>query len=385
MMNWYERYCSCDNPKANRRRRRALDLQLFAGEKTEDPTPRRRREARKKGQLARSRELSGALVLMAGIMALRYLSPEVADGVRRITVEALTRWVLTDWSVQALSDLNWHLGTTVLWALLPLFGVLIAVALLANLGQTGFSVATTPLEERLRAFNPVDGLKRLISRRSMFELAKGLVKLGGVGVTAYLVLRASGPTSLEMAGQPLSRSVGAAAGIGWDLLMKTGGVLVALAVGDYAYQRWEFERSLRMSREEVKQEMKETEGDPQLRARRRSQQRDMARSRMLSAVRGADVVVVNPTHFSVALRYEQQEHEAPLVVAKGRGHLALRIREIAKQHGVPVMEEPAVARTLYRTVEVGQYVPPDMYRAVAGILALVWRMRQRSSDIRREV
>jgi len=385
MMNWYERYCSCDNPKANRRRRRALDLQLFAGEKTEDPTPRRRREARKKGQLARSRELSGALVLMAGIMALRYLSPEVADGVRRITVEALTRWVLTDWSVQALSDLNWHLGTTVLWALLPLFGVLIAVALLANLGQTGFSVATTPLEERLRAFNPVDGLKRLISRRSMFELAKGLVKLGGVGVTAYLVLRASGPTSLEMAGQPLSRSVGAAAGIGWDLLMKTGGVLVALAVGDYAYQRWEFERSLRMSREEVKQEMKETEGDPQLRARRRSQQRDMARSRMLSAVRGADVVVVNPTHFSVALRYEQQEHEAPLVVAKGRGHLALRIREIAKQHGVPVMEEPAVARTLYRTVEVGQYVPPDMYRAVAGILALVWRMRQRSGDIRREV
>jgi flagellar biosynthetic protein FlhB len=254
------------------------------------------------------------------------------------------------------------------------------MGLLAELGQSGFSTSTKPLEERLQGMNPISGLKRLVSRKSLFELAKGLLKLAGVGVAAYLTLRATIPALFNVSGQPFERSILEAGGIIWDLLLKTGGVLIFLAAADYAYQRWEFEKSLRMSKEEVEKEVKETEGDPQLKARRRSQQRDLARSQMLEEIEDAEVVIANPTHFAVALGYNHHEDPAPVVLAKGRGYLALRIRELAEEHDVPVMEEPAVAQTLYKTAEVGQFIPSEMYEAVAEILALVWKMTGRIPD-----
>jgi flagellar biosynthetic protein FlhB len=285
--------------------------------------------------------------------------------------------VLLDWSTQVVGDLTWQLAAALFAGFAPLLGALVVVALLGNLGQTGFSIAARPLEERFQAFNPAEGFKRLFSRRSFFELGKGLLKLIGVGVTAYMVLRTSVPTTLRLAEQPFQQAVGIAGGLTWELLMKTGAVLLVTAIGDYAYQRWEFERSLRMSRQELKQELKETEGNPQLRARRRSQQRSMARKRMLAAAAEADVVIVNPTHLAVALGYEEVRDPAPVVLAKGRGYMALRIRQLADENEIPIMEEPIVARTLYRTVEVGQHIPPEMYRAVAEILALVWSMTGR--------
>ncbi len=357
----------------------ALDLQRFAdGERTQPPTPRRRQEARRRGQTARSADLSLAAVVLGGAVALSLAA----------------RWTLQD--VQALGRAFWggrlwgeelsfeSLRLAALQGLVAMRGVAVvavlvaAVAAASQVAQVGFLVSGYPLVPQLARLNPLAGLQRLFSLRSAFELLKGLAKAAVVAWAGWDVVSqvvASGARLVAM------EPVAAAAWVGSlarQELLRMGWVLLIVGAADYAYQRWEYEQSLRMSREEVKDEFRQSEGDPQVRARIRSRMRQLAMQRMMPGVARASVVVTNPTHVAVALAYEPQEMEAPVVVAKGLHWMARRIVETAESHGVPVVENPPLAWSLYEAVPIGQAIPPELYRAVAEVLAFVYRLRRAS-------
>ena len=353
--------------------------------KTEPATPKRKEEARKKGQIAISRDVSTAVMLLSGIGLLAATLPV---GVQRMT--EMTRQGLTlsfpsgfyqGMSIEQVYSVIIHTGITVVTLSLPVVMGIWVMGSGASLLQTGLLWRANALQPDVERVNPIKGLSRLFSLRSVMELVKGLLKIAivtGVGlwVARYDVLRIPGliefdmGTVLQVTGQ-LSLKVGLAA----------AGAITVLAGLDYVYQRYEWERNLRMSKEEVKEEHKATEGDPLIKSRVRTIQREMAKKRMMAAVKTADVVITNPTHLAVALKYDTATMRAPVVVAKGACAVAERIRELARHHGVPVVEQRLVARTLFRLVDIGKEIPNELYRAVAEILAFVYRARGRGMDV----
>ena len=354
-----------------------LDLQRFAdAERTEPATPRRREQARQRGQVARSPDLGLGLAVLA---AAWVLEPAVRWAVG--DVMALTRrlWSPALWRQELTGPLVGQLARESLVALRGVAVVavgMLAVGVLAQVLQVGFLASSHPLLPQWSRIDPLAGLRRLFSLRSAVELAKGLAKAAAVtwaawGVVASLVQ--AGPDWMATSPIEAALQVGQLA---LSALARMGLMLLIIGVADYAYQRWEFEQGLRMSRREVIDEFRQTEGDPHVRSRIRQRMRQLVSRRMMQQVPQASVVVTNPTHVAVALRYEPDETEAPVVVAKGQELLARRIVELARQHAVPVVENPPLAWSLYQGVEVGQAIPPELYRAVAEVLAYVYRLRQ---------
>lgn len=355
-------------------RLRPIDLQLFAEEKREAPTQRRREQARRRGQVFRSVELSGAITLLVVFGALHFLAPaitvEVATWTRRFLSEPVRDWTMAD--LQAMAG-----SAALLWARvsLPLLALGAALALGLGLLQTGFAFSGAGLVPKFSHLSPVRGFQRIFSLRSTVEFIKSMLKLAVLTAIAFLTIRdaaLSFPLLVE-----LDPAASATTVAGWvdRLGWRTGLAFVALAAGDFFYQRWEHERNLRMTRGEVREEAKEMEGDPQIRGQRRRRQRELARQRMIQEVARAQVVVTNPDHFAVALRYDPEKEATPMVVAKGKGYLAQRIKEAARRHAVTVVEDPPLARALYRAVEVGRPIPEELYQAVAEVLAFVWRLK----------
>lgn len=271
--------------------------------------------------------------------------------------------------------LLWDAAFAVVRCCLPVIAGALAMGVAANVCQGSLVFTGVPLTPNMERINPVSGLKRIVSRRALLELVKALLKVSIVGLAAFLSVA---PRVWELARLPALSPQDAVVFTGdlaSQVVLRTAGALLLVAAVDYAYQRWEHEKNLRMTRDELKEELKETEGDPKLRGRIRQRQREIARRRMMAAVPKADAVVTNPTHYACALVYESGRMPAPRVVAKGRNHLAVRIREIAREHHVPVVQNPALARALYAAVEVGECIPPELYRAVAEVLAFVYRLR----------
>lgn len=353
-----------------------MDLQLFAGAKTEAPTPKRRREARERGQVFQSVELTSALILLMAFAALRLASGGIYAGFPEYLRSLWGGPAPTgDWTV---AEVHHMTATALGWGVrlaLPVGAAALVAALGGTLAQVGFNFTFRPLTPRLDRLDPTQGFKRIASKRSLVELAKAVLRLSLVGTVTYLTIRGHGDLISDLAGMELTAGLAAMTGLTMEILWRSSVVLLVLAGGDYFYQRWEYDQSLKMSKQEVKEEFKQTEGDPQVRGRIRERQRAMARKRMLADVPKAQVVIVNPTHYAVALRYKLDELDAPQVVASGKGHLALKIKEVAEQHGVPVMEDPPLARTLYTTVKVGQYIPEELYQSVAEVLAFVWKLK----------
>ncbi|OUM97977.1 MAG: flagellar biosynthesis protein FlhB [Firmicutes bacterium ZCTH02-B6] len=355
----------------------SFDLQRFAQEKTEAPTPRRREQARQRGQVARTGELGTALVLLAGFGVAALLAGTASRSLLALTrhyLEQSAAWQPDAGAIQAL------FVSLVMQAGLIVGPLMLAAALVGALSQVvqvGFVVSGEPLKPRLDRLNPVQGLQRIFSRRALVDLVRSLAKVAVVGWIAYREVR----TALVMLPDLLGAPFGEAAALVGQVVLRTGlwigGALLVIAAADYLFQRSEHERQLRMSRQELKEELKQTEGDPQLRARIRQRQRQLASRRMMHAVPTADVVVTNPVHLAVALKYDAVSMSAPVVVAKGAGLLARRIKELAEEHGVPVVEDVWLARALYNGVEIGQEIPVELYRAVADVLAFVYRMRAR--------
>jgi flagellar biosynthetic protein FlhB len=341
-------------------------------ERTEQPTPRKRGEARRQGQVAVSQEVLAVGNLLAVTLALSALA---SGALARGGALFRTLWVPIDEldPAQATALLRSAFGAGAA-LLAPIFAVAVGSALLLTLAQTRGNIAAAKLRPRLENLDPMKGLRRILRVTAPIELAKSVVKLAIVGGAMWLAVRSRLPQYLGLPELPLLQALGFQLGtVLWALLVGSL-ALVVVAAGDFAYVFWRTEQALKMSRSEIRDERRQQEGDPLVRARLRSLQLERARSRMMRAVPKADVVVTNPEHFAVALVYRREQMQAPKVVAKGRNWLALRIREVARGAGVPTVENPPLARALYRSVKVGQVIPEKLYRAVAEVLGFVYRI-----------
>ncbi|MBS1862431.1 MAG: EscU/YscU/HrcU family type III secretion system export apparatus switch protein [Actinobacteria bacterium] len=350
-------------------------------DKTEKATPKRRKDARKKGQVAKSADLNGAVVLVAALGSLAIFGPHIASG-----LADTMRGMLGDAGHPdkvAGTGLGGVAGTAAMAiaeAIAPVALTCLAAALVVNVGQVGLHLNPAGLKPDFKRLNPVQGAKNLLGPNGWVELAKALVKVATVGAIAAMALLPNLTELASMTGiQPpaLGAEISSlAAGIAW----KAAAAYLLIGAIDLLWQRRRHEKGLRMSKEEVKREQKEEQISPELRAQARRRAQQMSRGRMMSAVLGADVVVANPTHFAVALAYDGKR-PAPTVVAKGQDLIALEIRKVAEGAGVPVVEDPPLARSLFDAVPLEAEIPADFYRAIAELLAYVYRTARRRAPI----
>ncbi|HWI62397.1 MAG TPA: flagellar biosynthesis protein FlhB [Symbiobacteriaceae bacterium] len=354
-----------------------MDLQLFAGERTEEATPKRREEARKKGQVFKSMELVGAMSLLATYFTLRYAAPFVAGRVFAFSRSLWEQGPTQDWSEAGVRMLMNRVYLLVAMVAAPVALAAALAGLLGNLVQVGFLFTGEPLMPNFERINPGSGLKRIFSKRSMAEMLKAIIKVVIIGFVAYKTVSDDLDAFPLLIGLELPQMVQFFVDLISQMLLWVGIAMLVLAVADYAYQRWEYEESIKMTKQEVKEEWKQTEGNPEIRSKIRQKQREMSRRRMIEDVKKADVVVTNPTHFAVALAYKQDAMAAPKVLAKGQDLIALRIRELAKDGDIPIVENPPLARQLFKVADVGQEIPGDLFQAVAEVLAYVYQLKQK--------
>ncbi len=353
-------------------------LQQFAGEKTEQATPKRREEARKKGQVAKSPDLTTALILLGVFLAIKISGPGSYQVMADYTRQTLSSFPQGDWRIEDVSNLFNGMVSVSVQAALPIALTALMVGLIVDTAQVGFNFTMSGLSMDFGRINPAHGLKRMFSRKALIDLLKAMVKAGLVGWIIYSSSLRDYDQLQVLAGMDLSEAFALVGGITMGALWKVGLVLLVLAGFDYWFQRAEFERSLMMSKQEIKEETKSTEGDPAVRARIRERQRAMARQRMMQQVPKADVVVTNPIHYAVALKYEAGKMEAPEVLAKGQGYIAQKIKEIAMAHGVEVIENRPLAQALFKSVEAGETIPGELYQAVAEVLAFVYKLKKKA-------
>lgn len=346
-------------------------------DRTEAPTPFRRSEARRKGQVAKSVEVNSAVIMLASFWLLSLTTPgsyRALAGLMRDSFSALSATDITLTTVQAQ---GLTIAVLMVQAAAPLALALLALGIAANLGQVGLMFSTHALQPDFNKINPLTGFKRLLSPRGLVDLGKSLLKVGIIGLIVYQVLRDNYAAIAATSRMSLTAAIGAITDIGLSMGYRVALAMVVIAVADFFYQRYEFEKNLRMSKQEIREEMKRFE-NPQLKARIRARQRQLAISRMMSAVPQADVVITNPTHIAVALKYQQGKMHAPEVVAKGQRLVAERIKEQARQHNIPLVENKPLARTIFKSVEIGQGIPADLFQAVAEVLAFVYRLKSQA-------
>jgi flagellar biosynthesis protein FlhB len=344
-------------------------------ERTESATPKRREEARRKGQIPRSRDLSAAAVLMTGGVGLSVLGSQLGGDLYSLMQRGLT---LTREQVMDDAQLVPAFAGAAfdgLMATLPVLGLLLLAAVLAPLVLGGWTFSTEALMPQFNRLNPLAGIKRIFAMRSIVELMKALAKFGVVAVIAALVLWKDASALLALGREPTAQAIMHAVSLSGSALILISAGMLLIAGVDVPYQLWQYAKQLKMTREEVRREMKESEGSPEVKGRIRQLQQQMARQRMMQDVPKADVIVTNPTHFAVALKYDDKRMRAPVVVAKGVDVVAARIREVATEHSVPIFEAPPLARVLYKNVDIGGEVPASLYVAVAQVLSYIFQLR----------
>ena len=354
----------------------------MAGEKTEKATPKRRQEERKKGNVLISNEVTVVFSLLAIFFALRLLTPGIYQRLLANAAEFFTIGASLD-NITQRDVSTIFIENCVLFALtaLPLLVVTVASNVVFTMGQTRMLYSSEAIQFKWDRLNPISGFKRLFSLRSVVELFKAVLKILVLGYIIYGEFK----DAILVLPRLMDMQVIAVAGFTGNLILaivwKAGAVFVVLAAADYFYQWWDFERKMRMSKQEVKDEYKETEGDPQVRSRQRARQQEASRRRMMAAVPTADVVIANPTHYAVALKYEPEKNQAPVVVAKGIDSLALRIIRLARESEVYVMENRPLAQSLFKEVELDQEIPETYYQAIAEVLAFVYNLKERDRDL----
>ena len=348
----------------------------MAGERTEKATPKRRSEARKKGQVARSHEVNSTAVLLAATGALAISGPAMAAGMGRLLAETMARVSAPDVTSTTISGLMTHWTAEIFTLLAPVLMAAAAAGVVANVIQNKPGFTPAAIRPDFRKISPIGGIKRLFGPQALAEFAKSITKLVVVGAVAILVLW----PEVDHLSRLSSMSVGAISAYTAGLILKLAffilAVLVPLAVADLIFQRRQHEKGLKMSKQEVKEEQRQQDIAPEIKSAIRRRGMQMSRQRMLAQVPSADVIVTNPTHFAVALRYGRDVN-APKVVAKGQDLIALRIREIAAEHDIAIVENPPLARAIYKHVEVDQEIPAEFFSAVAEVLAYVYRTSRR--------
>jgi flagellar biosynthetic protein FlhB len=356
----------------------------MSSERTEDPTPRRIKEAREEGNIAYSREVNAAAALLIGAWMLQILGQRMMTDMQslmRSSIASLSR--LNTPSIEVggawLRDLTTAALRQVGPTVMLFVGSLLLVGVVASVLQTGLLFAKKKLGFDFKRVNPAQGLKRLFSMQGLAELVKSILKLVVIGWTAYGFLRSHQGELMSMSLMDFRSALVLWGGLAVRLSTRVAGVYLVLAAADYAYQRWQYKKSLKMTKEEVKEEMRQREGDPHVRGRIRRERMKLAQSRMMAQVPEADVVITNPTHLAIAVKYSPEVMGAPVVLAKGADKLAERIIETARDHRIVIKQDIPLAHAIYNSVEVNQEIPPELYLAVAELLAYVYRLEGRQN------
>ena len=344
-------------------------------ERTERATPKRLEEARKRGQVPRSRELSMAAVMISASIVFLAIQSQLGGYMIEMLRNGLSIDPAALRDTSSMGQALTSTGLQTLGAFAPLLGVLVLSAVLGGASIGGFSFSTSAMAPKLGKLNPLKGLKRVFGLKGLVEVAKALAKAGLVGGIGIAFIAWSADSIFRLGLEPLRSTMAHSGQMIFTMLLVCSASLLLIALVDVPYQLWNHAKELRMTRKEIQDEAKETEGRPEVRSRIRSLQQEIASQRMLEDVPDADVVVTNPTHFAVALKYSEGQMGAPRVLAKGADHMAARIRAVAEQNQVVLFEAPPLARALYWTTEIGQEIPHQLYLAVAQVLTYVFRLR----------
>ncbi len=364
------------------------DLQFFAkdgpgGEKTEKPTAKKLQDARKEGQVAKSREISNAALLLVLFAAFSAIIGYYASNF--INVFEIVYNKIPEWTVYYQGNLPFamilggirEMMTRFLMIVLPALLIGFLVPFIANLVQVKWAPTTKPLQPKFSKLNPINGFKRLFSTQSLVELIKSILKVGIIGIMVYVYIRRRQNDLFIILNLPVMSAVAMLGQVIVQIGIRISAAYIIVAAADYIYQKWKFTEDNKMTKQEVKDEYKNMEGDPQIKSQQRARMMQASRRRMMQQLPQADVVITNPTHYAVAIKYDPDLYDAPYVVAKGADYLAERIRQVARDNNVEIVENKPLARMLYANVEVDQIVPPELYQAVAEVLALVYRLQGR--------
>lgn len=348
-----------------------------ASDKTEKATPKKREDERKKGNIFQSADTVSAFSVLAVFTALRVAMPYLYRSVSNFMTSCISTIGTQDTLNQSYAlDMNRQLWLQIILLSSPVLLASVAAAVLVTGVQTRFKFSGEKIKFKLSNISPLQGFKRLFSLRSLIEVFKAMIKTTIIGYIIYLKIRDIAVQCTGMMDAGILQSTSAVLNDLMDLVIQISIVLLALAAADYFYQWWEYERNIKMTKQEVKEEYKQLEGNPEIKGRIRQMQRDMSRRRMMQQVPTADVVVRNPTHFAVALRYDPDRNAAPVVVAKGQDLIALRIVQIAQENDIPMKEDKPLARALYASVNIGSEIPPEFYSALAVIMAWVFQLKK---------
>lgn len=363
------------------------DLQWFAqdgpgGEKTEPATAKKLREAREEGKVAKSKELTAAFDLIVLFLVLKIFISMVGEGFLEVfyyvymLIPDFVAGNAMDMSAQAVTSFFFPVVLKMLVIVAPFFLFGFAITLIVSILQVGWKVSAKPMQPKLERFNPINGFKRIFSKDSVFELLKSILKIAVIIYVAYTSIKDEANDIFILYDIALNQAIALCGDVIISAGLKISLVYLVIGIADFIYQKHRFNEDMKMTKQEVKDEYKNTEGNPEIKGRQRQRMREASRRRMMQDVPKADVVITNPTHLAVAIKYEPEVHRAPVVLAKGEDYLAQKIKETAKENHIEIVENKPLARMLYANVDIGGEIPPELYQAVAEILAMVYNTRQ---------
>ena len=361
------------------------NLQWFAdgegGEKTEPATQKKLEDARKEGKVAKSKDLTQGIDLLVLFLLIKVFVGYMGErfmGLFDATLGRMAEFMSVNQKGLSIQAFNVVINNAILELLLIIWPFLVfgfAVTFIVTVYQVGWKVSAKPMEPKLSKFNPINGFKRIFSKDSLFELLKSLVKVGVIAYVAYSNIVEEANNLFILYEISLNQAIALVGNIIIEFGIEISIIFIIIGLADYMYQKWKFGEDMKMTKQEVKDEYKNTEGDPQIKGRIRQKMREASQRRMMQDVPKADVVITNPTHFAVAIKYDAEVSKAPVVVAKGEDYLAQKIKEVARENKVEIVENKPLARMLYHNVDIGAEIPPELYQAVAEVLAMVYHMK----------
>ncbi|SNR89510.1 flagellar biosynthetic protein FlhB [Anaerovirgula multivorans] len=356
-----------------------INLQLFAEEKTEKATQKKVKESREKGQVLQSKELNSAFMLLGAFAVLSVLSGYIGSSIRSFTTHIYGEYMNLDYlfSIKNMNRLTLIVFSNLFKLTIPIGMICLAIGVITSYIQVGYLFTTKTLTLKLSKLNPIEGFKRMFSLKSLVELLKCFVKIILIGYVIYRYTVNQLSTIFNTITMDVNTIVKTLIDITINIGYRAGIVLLILAVLDYYYQKYDYEKNLKMSKQEIKEEFKQTEGNPQIKSKIKEKQRQISMRRMMQDVPKADVIITNPTHYAIAIQYDPKQFAAPRVLAKGQDLIAQNIKKIASENELPIIENKQLARTLYDTVEIGEFIPPELYQAVAEILAYVYQINNK--------
>lgn len=354
-----------------------LDLQYFSGEKTEKATPRKRQDARKKGQVAKSSDVNTAISLLAVFLFFLVAGRMLGGTFMDVFHETYEHDLLKTITIDEVHSIFIKLIIEIAYVLGPIMLVALLAGIGANFMQVGFLFSTEAIQMKLSKIDPIQGFKRIYSLRALVEMLKSILKIIFVGAVTFSVIWFKLDELLTLSQKSLGASLAFFAKLTVQMGLYASAALLFLSLLDYFYQKFDFEKNIRMSKQDIKDEYKKSEGDPLIKSKIKQKQREMAMRRMMQEVPNADVIITNPTHFAIALKYDESVMNAPFVIAKGVDHVAQKIKEKAKECEIVTIENRPLARALYAQAEIGDAIPEEFFKAVAEILAYVYRLKEK--------